>query len=45
MPVKRQGIYLGSFTRRRNKEVEKLTFSNNRRGMLKQKHRKMGNAS
>jgi hypothetical protein len=40
-----QGICLGNFMRKRKKEVEKLTFSKNKRGMLKQKQQKMGNSS
>jgi hypothetical protein len=46
MPVERQGICLGNVLRgKRNKEVEKLTFSKLKEGMLRQKQQKMGNPS
>jgi hypothetical protein len=45
MHVEIHGICLGNVPRRRNKEVEKLTFSKNNIGMLKQKQQKIGNPS
>ena len=41
MPVERHGTCLGNVSRKIKKEEVKLTFQNNREGMLKQKEQRM----